>query len=92
MTPPFPGSTTTLFNGTQATGLMLSGRLLGLAVWVVKAGKQEREEEPSSPVRVGSLPAASSSSSGMKPVPRRSQSLLRVTRRSSPSAFLESAM
>lgn len=71
MTPPFLGRTAAVSNGTQATGLMLSGRLLGLAVWVVKAGRQEREEEPSGPERVGGLPAASSSSSGMKPVPER---------------------
>lgn len=71
MTPPFLGRTAVLSNGTQATGLMLSGRLLGLAVWVVKAGRQEREEELSGPKRVGGLPAASSSSSGMKPVPKR---------------------
>lgn len=71
MTPPFLGRTAALSNGTQATGLMLSGRLLGLAVWVVKAGRQEREEEPSGPERVGGPPAASSSSSGMKPVPKR---------------------
>lgn len=71
MTPLFLGRTAALSNGTQATGLMLSGRLLGLAVWVVKAGRQEREEELSGPKRVGGPPAASSSSSGMKPVPKR---------------------